>query len=165
MNSAHHLGMKPCPRIQIPLEQQDECLDRTESGDGVAHLYYAALHVGQRGLFCLSATYIWCGTIHLILTDMFSIFNTASHLRRIVWERKVLLFTCIWMAGCAENLIIVRYVNIRTDGHIFYLGAECWLFKHNRAVAELLYQTILSLNRFSDISLSRISNFATLTRI
>lgn len=139
MSSGHHLGMKSRPRTQTPLEQQDEYLCRTESGGGVAHLYDAALHVEQRGLFRLSASYIWCATSHLILTDMFGILNTPPHFRRIVWERKIFLFTCIWMAGRSENLIVVRYINIKIDDHISYLGAECWMFKHDGAVAELLY--------------------------
>lgn len=79
MSSGHHLGMKSRPRIQTLPEQQDEYLCRTESGGVVARLYNAALHVERRGLFCLSAGYIWCATSHLILTNMFGIFNTAPH--------------------------------------------------------------------------------------
>jgi hypothetical protein len=81
MSSGQHLGMKSHPRIQTPRGQQDEYLCRTESDGGVARLYGAAQHVEQTGLFFLSDSYI-CGVCvisYLILTDMLSIFNTASH--------------------------------------------------------------------------------------
>lgn len=53
------MSRKSRPQIQTPQEQQDEYLCRTESGDGVARLCSAALHVERRDLLCLLARYIY----------------------------------------------------------------------------------------------------------
>ena len=142
--------MRSPPQIRIPPGQQDEFLCHIGNGDGVVHLYNAVLHVEHRDLLVCQLTVL----------DAQHESHTDRHVQR--FQHCVSSLThCLAVENPLPGLhrddgllgksdIIVRYIGV--DGHRPYLGSECWFFKHDRAVAELLNQAVFSLNGLSDIS-------------